>query len=94
MLPSVPLPPILKSPNREKGTLNVVISGVTLLITMTLDESPGNSLDDILNCGAWPNETRINAVASFSLNAMKTKYLYITPGCRGRQLYKRLLRTE
>jgi hypothetical protein len=52
MSPSVPLPPNFKSPNREKGTLNVVISGVTLRITITLDGSPGKNFDDILNCGA------------------------------------------
>lgn len=51
MLPSVPRPPNFKSPNLEKGTLNVVISGVTLRITITFDGSPGKSFDDILNRG-------------------------------------------
>jgi hypothetical protein len=44
----VPLPPNFKRPKREKGTLNVVISGVTLRITITLDGSPGKRVDDIL----------------------------------------------
>lgn len=40
----VPLPPILIFPNREKGVLNVVISGVTFRMTITFSGSEGMSL--------------------------------------------------
>lgn len=44
MRTSVPRPPILTLPKREKGVLKVVISGVTLRMTMTFSGSDGMSL--------------------------------------------------
>lgn len=42
-LTNVPRPPILSDPNRKKGTLKVVIEGVTSRMTMTLAGSEGMS---------------------------------------------------
>jgi hypothetical protein len=43
ILTMVPRPPILRWPKRRKGTLRVVILGVTSRITMTLAGSEGMS---------------------------------------------------
>ena len=43
--PMVPRPPTLNLPNRANGAEQVVMLGVTLRITITLDRSAGMSLE-------------------------------------------------
>lgn len=43
----MPLPPILAVPNREKGTENVAMLGVTFRMTITSDGFCGMSFEDM-----------------------------------------------
>lgn len=58
-IPIVPLPPNLTSPNRENGTLRVVISGVTLRMTITCDGSSGKSFEPIVNSRSIATKSEI-----------------------------------
>lgn len=65
-IPIVPLPPNLTSPNRENGTLRVVISGVTLRMTITCDGSSGKSFEPIVNSRSIATKSEIKDQESSS----------------------------
>jgi len=51
--PMVPLPPNLKRPKRAKGAEQMVMLGVSLRMTITLEGSGGMSLDVIGALVEW-----------------------------------------
>lgn len=52
-VPMVPLPPTLKRPKRAKGAEQMVMLGVSLRMTITLEGSGGMSLDVIGALVEW-----------------------------------------